>query len=253
MIRHEKHLLQSLLFLLMTFFFSCDGEKEIHYMSYNVRDCKGMDDSVSYVRTASVINKLKPDVVAIQELDSVTKRSKGKYVLGELAELTGMYATYSPSIDFSGGKYGIGMLSKEKPLKVRRYSLPGREEKRSLLVAEFDNYVCCCTHLSLTKEDRMASLPIIQEIASLYSKPFFIAGDWNATPGSLFIKEICRDFTLLTDTSEFTFPADTPQCTLDYIALKKDEGLKVLARETSVVEAPLESDHRPVIVRLRWK
>ena len=72
---------------------ACNGEKELRYMSYNVRNGSGMDDSTSYTRTASVIKQWNPDVVAIQELDSVTERSKQKYVLGELAELTGMHAT----------------------------------------------------------------------------------------------------------------------------------------------------------------
>ena len=41
-------------------------------MSYNVRNCKGMDDVVDYARVAAVINKYQPVVVALQELDSAT-------------------------------------------------------------------------------------------------------------------------------------------------------------------------------------
>lgn len=76
-----------------------------------------------------------------QELDSVTQRNNGVYSLGELAKRTLMHATYAPSIDFQGGKYGIGMLSKEKPLGFKRISLPGKEEKRSLLIVEFADYM----------------------------------------------------------------------------------------------------------------
>lgn len=63
-----------------------------HFMTYNVRNGSGMDGVKDFARTAAVINREKPDVVAIQELDSVTGRSKGAYVLGELAKLTGMHA-----------------------------------------------------------------------------------------------------------------------------------------------------------------
>ena len=234
-------------------FVACNGEKELRYMSYNVRDGKGMDDLTDYARTASIINRYNPDVVAIQELDSVTERSKQKYVLGELAQLTGMHATYAAAINYSGGKYGIGILSKEKPENIYRYALPGREEARTLLVAEFRDYVCCCMHLSLTEEDRMLSLPIIREAVYPYKKPVFIAGDWNATPESEFIKQVNNHFILLTDTTRFTFPADTPRCTLDYIALSKNSQINIIDKETDVIDAPCESDHRPVVAKIRWK
>lgn len=85
-------------------------------MSYNIRNGRGMDDVTDFRRTAAVINKVCPDVVAVQEIDSVTGRSGGKDVLREIAGLTLMHHMYAPAIDYDGGKYGIGMLSKEKPL-----------------------------------------------------------------------------------------------------------------------------------------
>ena len=66
--------------------------------------------------------------------------------------------------------------SKEKPLGYRYLPLPGREEARALLVVEFEKYIYCCTHLSLTEEDRMLSLPVIRQVAASANKPFFIAG-----------------------------------------------------------------------------
>ena len=241
------------LFSLLIGFVSCQQEHSIRFMSYNVRNGMGMDDVTNYERTARVITEWNPDVVALQELDSVTERSHQRYVLDELAKLTGMHATYSAAIDFSGGKYGIGMLSKEVPLQVWRYALPGREEQRTLLVAEFKDYVCCCMHLSLTEEDRMLSLPILQQAFASFQKPLFIAGDWNATPESAFIKRIDRDFLFLTDTTQLTVPADTPNCTLDYIALSKNGPASIVEMTSEVVPASEASDHRPVAVSLRWK
>lgn len=87
------------------------GEQaELRLMSYNVRNCRGLDDSVSYERIARIITDANADAVAIQELDSMTTRYPQQDVLGNLATLTGMYPTYAPSIDYAGGKYGIGML-----------------------------------------------------------------------------------------------------------------------------------------------
>ena len=68
------------------------------------------------------------------------------------------------------------MLSKEKPVSYRYIALPGREEERVLLWVEFERYIFCCTHLSLTPEDRMLSLPILRREAAFAHKPLFIAG-----------------------------------------------------------------------------
>ena len=89
------------------------GEQaELRLMSYNVRNCRGLDDSVSYERIASIITDANADAVAIQELDSMTTRYPQQDVLGNLAALTGMYPTYAPSIDYAGGKYGIDIDSR---------------------------------------------------------------------------------------------------------------------------------------------
>ena len=122
-----------------------------------------------------------------------------------------------------------------------------------LLVAEFQDYVYCCMHLSLTDEDRMASLPIIKEATSGFSKPLFIAGDWNATPDSPFIQAMQEDFTILTDLDKFTCPSDTPRVTIDYIALRQTPAVNLYHQESHVIFAPVESDHLPVMVGVVWK
>ena len=237
-----------LVIVLGCLFFDCIWNEQL--MTYNVKNGAGMDGVTDYARTASVIIQEKPDVVAIQELDSVTGRSKGAYVLDELAKLTGMYATYAPAIDYDGGKYGIGILSKKQPLHVYRYALPGREEARALLVVEFKQYVYACMHLSLTEEDRIASLPIIREATSGFDKP---AGDWNDTPDSPFIQELQKDFCILSTTDKPTCPADEPKACIDYIAVKKDCKPKNFAFFSYVTPASVESDHRPVNVHIkRW-
>lgn len=250
----KKYQIIAIVSVLVAALFGCQPDKhEKIFMSYNVKNCIGMDGAVDYARVAGVITQVNPDVVAIQELDSVTGRSKNLYVLGELAKHTGMHPTYAPAINYDGGKYGIGILSKEEPVKVYRHPLPGREESRMLLVVEFQDYVYCCMHLSLTDEDRMASLPIIKEATSGFSKPLFIAGDWNATPDSPFIQAMQEDFTILTDLDKFTCPSDTPRVTIDYIALRQTPAVNLYHQESHVISAPVESDHLPVMVGVVWK
>ena len=249
-----------LLILLYTFSIACGSTNTQHEMtetqtlkiaSYNVRNAKGMDDVVDFDRTAKVINNMDVDAVAIQELDSATQRSNGLIVLDELAKRTNMFASFNASIEFSGGKYGNGMLTKEKPLKVEAIALPGREEMRSMLVVELQDYVVCCTHLSLNEEDRQASIKLIQQFTEKYTtKPVFLAGDFNALPHSEEIKGLSNNWILLSDSSQATFPSDIPTQVIDYIFMKSNDKFNHIIKSAEVVNEPMASDHRPLWVEV---
>jgi endonuclease/exonuclease/phosphatase family metal-dependent hydrolase/predicted phosphodiesterase len=227
-------------------------ENAIRIMSYNVHNFTGMDGEKNYSRIADVINAVAPDLVAIQEADSATQRSEGIYTLGELARLTLMYPVYAPAIGFQGGKYGIGILAKEQPLNVRRIPLPGREENRMLLIAEFESYVFACTHFSLTPEDRMASAAIINRAVEGITKPLFLSGDMNCTPASPPQAVLRESFVTLSDTSQYTSPSVEPARCIDYIyGYKNDHPCTVLHRQ--VVDDRMASDHLPLFVDVRLK
>ena len=234
------------LMLLMCTLTACHRHQNpLLVMTYNVRHCAGMDLVVDYERTAEVIQRKQPDVVALQELDSMTGRSGHCYQLGELARRTGYEPVFGPAIDYDGGQYGVGVLVKETPLSTKCIPLPG-EEPRVLLVVELKDYVMACTHLDLEEEARLASVPLIVEEARRWQKPFVLAGDWNDTPGSVLLQEMEKYFTILS-VSEPSYPADVPVDCLDYIALFKDREAEVM--ESVVIEEPEASDHRPVMVR----
>lgn len=231
---------------------------KVRLATYNVRNCIGMDrETFEGFRVAEVIGDYAPDVVALQELDSCTVRSGGVSIAERLGSLTGMHHIFAPAIEYDGGKYGVGMLSLEKPIRYEYVPLPGKEEARVLLMVEFERFIYCCTHLSLTEEDRIASVKIINNSIKRFSKkidkPVFIAGDWNDCPDSECIAEMSRYFDILTDVSKKTFPADNPDCTIDYIARWKGNRNKELMNSSNPVvhQAPVSSDHLPVSVDLK--
>ena len=241
----------TILLCMLALAISAYSQDYLRLMSYNIRNTKGMDGIHNIQRIANVIINEAPDVVAIQELDSMTTRSGQKYVLGELADRTQMHAIYAPAISFQGGKYGIGILSRQKPMGIKTYPLPGREEARMLMVAEFKDYYFACTHLSLTEEDRLASLDIIKSSTKKSHKPYFLAGDLNDQPESKFIQALQQDFQILTNTKHATFPAPKPTETIDYIAAWKHNTNDFANLSTRVLEEPIASDHRPLSVQLR--
>lgn len=225
----------------------------IRLMSYNIRNGLGLDGRTDYARVARAISRLAPDVVAVEEVDSVTARSSGTDVLRILAEETCLYRTYAPAIDYDGGRYGIGLLSKQKPLRVVRIALPGREESRTLLVAEFDRYVYGVTHLSLTPEDQLLSLPLIRAAVGGFGKPVFLAGDFNATPDSKTMEAFGGEFAVLSNPKQNTFPADGPDQCIDYIVARKADTPRFTVLGSWVIDEKTASDHRPVVVDVKLK
>ena len=243
---------KNLLFIFAALFiFSAQAQNTLKLMSYNIKNANGMDDVCNFQRIANVINNASPDVVAIQEVDSMTNRSGQKYVLGEIAERTQMHGYFAPAIDYDGGKYGIGLLTKQLPLRLQTLPLPGREEARTLILAEFADYIYCCTHMSLTEEDRMKSLELVKAFTSSSTKPLFLAGDMNAEPESGFIKELQKDFQILSNPKQHTFPAPDPKETIDYIATLKQNAKGFAVISAKVINEPMASDHRPILVELR--
>lgn len=248
-----KHHL-SLLSLLLIMFIPASAQKAgVNILSYNVHNCIGMDKEQDYQRIANVIQQADPDIVALQELDSVTERNKGIYALGELKKLTGMHGVYASAIPFQGGSYGIGILSKEAPIKHEVISMPGREEKRTLIIAEFKDYVFCATHQSLTAEDQLLSIPLIQEALKGIHKPIFLAGDMNSKPQSKPQEMLAGQFVTLNDTAVHTFPADVPNRCIDYIYAYSQNGYQFDVQQQKVIEEAVASDHRPVQVVVQIK
>ena len=241
---------------------SCNSSKEnkndnseiIRIMSYNIRTCRGGDNILNeskeyrYDLISDIINKVNPDFVAVQEIDSVTERSSGDFVLGELAERTSMYASFVPSIDYQGGKYGIGILSKDKPISYYKVKLPGREEARSLLIVEFENCIVACTHLSLTAEDRLSSASIIKDVTKNINKPFFLAGDMNSEKYSKEQNLLEESFQILNDYKQNTIPTYNPNRCIDFIYGLRNGYTYSVKAQKGLYKCKDASDHLPLYV-----
>lgn len=233
---------------------ACTTTTPTRLMSYNIRNGYGMDKVVSLERIAQVINNAEVEAVALQEVDSMT----GRYpidVATKVGELTDMHATYGGSIDYMGGKYGIAVLTRQKPLSHIRVPLPCRSEPRSLLIVELEDYYFCCTHLSLHAEDRNTSMGIIAETLSKLDKPAILAGDINATPDEESVQLLKQNFQVFDKQghNKLTWPADKPEVEIDYIALYKGNGATAEVKQHYVVEATVESDHRPIVAEIAIK
>lgn len=253
----KNTLLLILTILFPSFLFSAPDfpqrENTLRLMSFNIHHGEGMDNKIDVTRIGNLIQNTNAEVVALQEVDSVVGRSGKIDIMLQLEKQTGMYASFGFSILHDGGKYGNGVLTREKPLSVKKITLAGASEARTALIVELNRYVVVNTHLSLTEAERLESVRLITEAISVYKKPVFLLGDLNALPGSAPIKFLEKDWLLLSNANTKTYPSDEPTETLDYVWGYKANGESYAKFGSRVIEDKISSDHRPLIVDIRLK
>lgn len=238
----------------------------IRLATYNTHRCEGnitqssSVDRSHYAKTAEVISRIQPDVIALQELDSITTWHPA-FQIQELATRTGLHYTYNHTIDYRGGKYGNGILSKEKPVKVTHVDLVG-EEHRKMCVAEFSDYIFIATHFChKNDENRKASAVIVNNFIkdnySSYKKPIYLAGDLNESSlSSGMFQELLSKWNIIS-TSNVTFiGAGSTAKRIDFILVYKgnNASYEVLGTATpqyAGLDMNFISDHLPVLTDIK--
>jgi len=241
-----------------------DEPTRIRVLCYNIHHGAGMDGKVDIERIAKVILSVDPDLVSLQEIDRGVKRSHGIDEPAELGRLTKMTHLFERNIPFQGGDYGNAILSRLPVTGHRNVHLPSHYEgeQRGALVAELTAPNAAktpirfiATHIDYRGDDaeRMDSVKAIEEAArEKPDVPTILAGDLNSLPDSRVMKAFGENWTRTDDGSDssslFTFPADQPNRQIDYVLVRPAKRWKVV--ETRVLDEPVASDHRPLLVVL---
>jgi endonuclease/exonuclease/phosphatase family metal-dependent hydrolase len=238
--------------------------RTLRVMTYNIHIGVGMDKKRDLARIANVIKAADVDVVALQEVDVRTRRSgTDSDQLAELATLTGMHGRFGKGRDYDGGEYGQGILSRQPIKDLVVHKLPGdnaQEERVALFAtipqaAPLPELLFVGTHIHHVAEH--FRMPQAKEINRLLndatSKPtpaVLLLGDMNAKPDGEVMTMMREFWDDPTAQSGNTFPADKPDRKIDYVLLPKGHKWSVVSAK--VLDEPAASDHRPVVVELRW-
>lgn len=232
---------------------------DIKVMSYNLRfgELSPMEEIGRYIASEA------PDIVALQECDWNTARERapkqnGVRFVNVLASETGMFGLYGKSIDYKGGYYGIGILSKYPIVRSERVLLPndGKTEQRSMLVADIEMpggkiITFVCTHLEVSSSEmRVRQVKFINKYLSKVKNQIILAGDMNAEPDSEEMALLRKSWKDLTD-REFTYHSSKPSIKIDYVYSKPAEKVELM--ETEVCKEVKLSDHFPVMSYIKIK
>ena len=223
----------------------------LRVLTYNVHHCQGTDGKFDYGRIAGIINALKPDIAALQEIDVGTNRASGVDQAAILAELTGLNYRFGRAIDFDSGQYGLAILSRfeirdvsNTPLKTQ----PGSEPRIALAAhirpdAGPREIIFVDTHLCHRNEQvRTMQTTQLNEFAdSEGDAPVILSGDFNARPASEPMNVLLESDWL---------DAVAPQSRIDYVLLRRGDPWKII--DVRVIDEPVASDHDPVLVTLQW-
>lgn len=225
---------------------------KLKVLCYNLR----FGELASLEELAAFILSENPDIVALQEVDVRTSRDaaphqKGKDFVTELGFRTGMLTAYARTIDYAGGYYGIGILSKYPFDNTRRYMLPmpeGAREQRALLTADVELpggkvITFASTHLDHTTSPvRQAQVEAINKALAGNPHPMIVAGDFNAQPQTPEIKDGMSAWGQACS-PDFTISSTQPRSKIDYIFYFPANRWKKLSAGTPKVTL---SDHLPL-------
>jgi endonuclease/exonuclease/phosphatase family metal-dependent hydrolase len=109
--------------------------KIVRVLTFNIYHGETMKGDYNLDVIAKVINDANPDFVALQEVDFKTNRSKQYDLVTELGIRTKMCPLFAKAMNFRGGEYGEGILSKYSFVSSRNVNLPytkGNEPKNAV-------------------------------------------------------------------------------------------------------------------------
>jgi endonuclease/exonuclease/phosphatase family metal-dependent hydrolase len=238
------------------------AKKTIRVMTYNIHVGVGMDKKLDLERIAAVIMKEQPDLVGLQEVDRGVTRTEGKDEIRELAALTRMDYAFAHNLDYQGGQYGVAILSRMLIQKTdhQKYENLREAERRGMLRVEVElagkTIQFVTTHLDYQYADgRLFETEQLLKMLSSEKGPMIVAGDFNDEPNGSAYQRVLQSFEDAWVASRakadgFSYPADKPAKRIDYIFIRKGDGMRVKKAWTV---STLASDHLPVVADLEVK
>lgn len=238
-----------------------DEPTQLRVLSYNIHHAEGVDQKLDLERIANVILSVKPDIIALQEVDQKSTRSGSIDQPAELARLIKMNVAFGANIPLQGGHYGNAILSRFPVASQKNHLLPNIDngEQRGVIAAEIEipelsePLLLLATHLDQRPDgkERIASAKAINQLIGKGNiQPALLAGDMNAVIGSETLKEFDSMWTRVNAEPLATIPVTSPKHQIDFIMFQPRERWRVV--EVKVLDEAVASDHRAILAVLEF-
>ncbi|AQS41905.1 MAG: Endonuclease/Exonuclease/phosphatase family protein [Candidatus Tokpelaia hoelldobleri] len=242
--------------------------------TYNIGKNEIADDVTDFTALNTAIKNIGADVITLSEIDNKTARSKKVDQLKAIAEANGLYYAFGKALDFDGGEYGVGILSRYAITHSQTIRLPsGEAEQRVVLLAQiskpgFDSpLIIMATHLDWKKDPaiRLEQVRHILEVSigdvssdfkDISSSIKLLAGDFNSVRNERPLKEIEYFFNPVRKdgVDDRSWPAVNPAIDIDHIFTFKGQKWTIknleIPHDNENFMWSSVSDHLPVIAEL---
>lgn len=241
--------------------------QEIKILTYNILHGERADKPATpnFSEVANLLVQIQPEVIAMQEVDSMTGRSASLYgerydYIKNLSRETGYKGYFGRAMEYDSGAYGEGLLVK-KGAKYHTINLPnpagGEPRAIAWVRAELktlEEFYFGATHLCHEfEENRIAQLDSIISYADSLDRPVIWVGDLNFTPDSpeyRSIPDYWKEAGEVAGDLQNTYGNAEEGARIDYIWY---DSRKFELVEYKVLTEVKFSDHYPVWAVLRMK
>lgn len=234
--------------------------QELKIMTYNIHHGTDVDGENTLNDIGEYIMKSRIDIVGLQEVDSICERSNNIDQPEQLGKLTGLEHYFTRHFAYQGGSYGQALLTKHQVSTVENVSLPvfplSSGKSVSMLVATIivdgKEITLAIAHLDYrSKESRLHQISVLWNYLKNKNNNLVLMGDLNALPESEEMKELRKNFNVFPHSdNDFTFPSVDPDRRIDFVMVRKNSDLKIVAEHIGDVKY---SDHLPVVTRVECR
>lgn len=234
------------------------AQTTITVLTYNINHGENPRGQGNLIRVGQLIRQYKPDLVAIQEVDSATRRSFRKNQVQQLANLTSMNPLFGGTVPFQGGWHGLGILSRHPIIAHRKLVLPNPDStvRRVLLEAYAElpdgrTVRFCNTQLDPKSHmNRGYQLSMIRQTLAQSIQPVIWAADFNTDPDDPIVAKVKETWADAGADAQTSTLVGTGART-DFLLTLKNQELELVRYR--VLNEPGTSDHLPVLATYQFK
>lgn len=233
---------------------------EIKIMSFNIRHGEDMREEPNLRGILRIIREQKPDLVALQAVDSLVSDGKTQFQLRQLAIQTGMHYTYGVADRSEHGSQGVGILSAwplEKSQIINLPATPGSDPKILLcgLIRHSRQltFRFCNARLEYASVlDRALQAAYINRMLEESIQPVLLGMDMGARPNEQPYFSFRKKWKDAAEGSQLeTWNEGIPGDRLDYIFVLQNN--KVRVKSYKVIRSyPEVSDHYPIMATVEF-
>lgn len=245
-------------------------QKTYKILLYNVQNCNGIGNNAleyfykfhQYIfhsdnvlkKISNLITKLNPDIVALNEVDLGSFRSKFINQLRYIHD-KGNFNDYLYSCRYSGllqytpfiNKQGSGLLTKRKIKHKTTHHLNSGFKNLILEIKTSDNLSLILVHLSMRKNARKKQIKELYTILKNKTKNTIVMGDFNIMRGFTELNELIDKVGLKPVECPKTYPSWNPKKHLDLMFLSNNMKVKkIIAIKSNL------SDHLPLFFEVSF-